>query len=393
MPPVRVIHVITRLILGGAQENTLLTVEGFDRLDGYRTTLVAGPPEGPEGDLLRRARANGVDLVLMPELCRELSPLKDWRAYRKLRRLFREVKPDVVHTHSSKAGILGRLAARKEGAPAIVHTIHGLPFHRFQGRLAHKFYVWSETRAARWCDRILCVADAMTEQAVAEGVAPPEMFRTVYSGMETGPFVRDLGARERVREEFGLAPDDIVIGKIARLFYLKGHEDVLRAGAAVCRRFPKAKFFFLHDGILREQFRALAEELGIGDRVVFGGIVDPERIPEMYEGMDLVVHASYREGLARILPQALLSGVPVVSYDVDGAKEVVLPGETGWLVPPGDVAGLERAMTEALENLPRAREMALEGRRRFEEQFRTETMVREIERTYRELLEAKGRVE
>ena len=386
MPPVRVIHVITRLILGGAQENTLLTVEGFDRMAGYRTTLVAGPPEGPEGDLVRRARSNGVDLVLMPELCRELSPFRDWRALRRLRRLFREQKPAVVHTHSSKAGVLGRRAARLEGVPAIVHTIHGLPFHRFQSRVARAFYVWAERRAARWCDRILCVADAMTDQAVNAGVAPREMFRTVYSGMETAPFLSDLGARPRVRREFGIGEDEIVIGKIARLFNLKGHEDALRAGAEVVRAFPRARFLFLHDGVLREPLQALARELGIGDRVVFGGIVDPARIPEMYEAMDLVVHASLREGLARVLPQALLSGVPVVSYDVDGAKEVVIPGETGWLVAPRDVDGLARAMIEALNDLPRARGMALEGRRRFEKQFRAETMVSEIERNYQELL-------
>ena len=386
MPPVHVIHVITRLILGGAQENTLLTVEGFDRLDGVRTTLVTGPPEGPEGDLIRRARANHVDLVVMPELVRSLSPVADWRAYRKLRRLFRQEKPDVVHTHSSKAGVLGRRAAWKERVPAVVHTIHGLPFHRFQSRLAHAFYVGAERRAAAWCHRILCVADAMTDQAVAAGVAPRDKFTTVYSGMEVDPYLQDLGARVRVREEFGLAADDIVIGKIARLFELKGHEDVLRAFVPMAEGFPKAKLFFLHDGVWRGRLEAMARDLGIGDRVVFGGIVEPGRIPEMVEAMDLLVHASLREGLARVLPQALLSGCPVVSYDVDGAREVVIPGETGWLVPPQDVDGLRAAMMEALRDLPAARAMALEGRRRFADQFRAETMVREIDRVYRDLL-------
>ncbi|HRU05998.1 MAG TPA: glycosyltransferase family 4 protein [Candidatus Brocadiia bacterium] len=385
----RIVHVITRLILGGAQENTLLTVEGQQRLKDCKVKLVAGPPEGPEGDLLRRARANGVDLVLMPDLCRELSPWQDWKALRALRRMFREERPDVVHTHSSKAGVIGRLAARKEGVPAIVHTIHGLPFHAYQSKLAHAFYVWAERRAARWCDRILCVANAMTDQAVAAGVAPREMFKTVYSGMEVDPFVSDLGARGRVRRELGLGDDDIVVGKIARLYHLKGHEDVLRAGAGLAKEIPNLKFLFLHGGILKDQLAKLAEELGLGGRVVFGGIVDPARIPEMYEAMDLVVHASFREGLARVLPQALLSGVPVVSYDVDGAKEVVIPGETGWLVAPGDIEGLGRAMAEALRDLPRARDMALEGRRRFADQFRAETMVREITQVYREVLAAK----
>lgn len=384
--PIRCIHVITRMILGGAQENTLLTVEGLHRRSDYRVSLVTGPAEGPEGDLVARARRGGLDVVVMPELVRALCPWRDWRALRKLRRLFRQERPDVVHTHSSKAGVLGRIAAYKEKVPAIVHTVHGLPFHPYQGRLARAIYVASERYAARRCHRILCVADAMTNQAVAAGVAPREIFRTVYSGMETAPFLADLGARERVRREFGLGRDDIVIGKIARLFHLKGHEDVLRAGVEVCRREPRARFFFLHGGILRPALEKLAAELGIGDRVVFGGIVPPDRIPEMYEAMDMVVHASLREGLARVLPQALLSGVPVVSYDVDGAKEVVVPGETGWLVPPRDVGGLERAMLEALSDLPRAKAMAQEGRRRFAERFSAEAMVREIDAAYREVL-------
>jgi glycosyltransferase involved in cell wall biosynthesis len=226
----------------------------------------------------------------------------------------------------------------------------------------------------------------MIEQSVAAGVAPRSMFQTVYSGMEVEPYLADLGARSRVRAEFGMADDDIVIGKIARLFELKGHEDVLRAGPAVLREFPKARLFFLHDGILRGPLEALARDLGVGDRVVFGGIVDPARIPEMIEAMDLLVHASLREGLARVLPQALLKGCPVVSYDVDGAREVVIPGETGWLVPPKDVDALREAMLDALRHPDRGRAMALEGRRRFAHQFRAETMVSEIEKAYRDLL-------
>ena len=386
MSAIRVIHVITRLILGGAQENTLLTVEGFNRLSGYETMLVAGPPEGPEGDLVRRANENGVDLILMPELCREISPWRDWQAYRKLRELFRSVQPDVVHTHSSKAGVLGRLAAHRGRVPAVVHTIHGLPFHPYQGPMARAFYVWAERRAARWCHRVLCVADAMSAKAVAAGVAMPDKFTTVYSGMEVEPFTRDLKARSKVRAEFGIDEDAVVIGKIARLFELKGHEDVLRACVPVLQEFSKACLFFVHGGVLREQLEALAQELGIRDRVIFGGIVPPERIPEIIEAMDLLVHASLREGLARVLPQALLSGCPVVSYDVDGANEVVIPGETGWLVPPQDIFALREAVREALADLPAAREMALTGRRRFTDQFRAETGVRSIERVYGELL-------
>jgi glycosyltransferase involved in cell wall biosynthesis len=177
-----------------------------------------------------------------------------------------------------------------------------------------------------------------------------------------------------------------VIGKIARLFHLKGHEDVLRAFAEVAPRAPAARLLFVGDGILRDRLGALAASLGLAGKVTFAGLVSPERIPEMIKAMDLLVHASLREGLARVLPQALLSGCPVISYDVDGAREVVRDGVTGFLVPAGSVSGLREAMLRALANLDGARAMALKGRELFLDQFRAETMVRRIADVYEEEL-------
>ncbi len=230
----------------------------------------------------------------------------------------------------------------------------------------------------------------MSEQFVAADIAPRERFVTIHSGMEVEPFLAEDGSRGRVRAEFGIAPDDVVIGKIARLFHLKGHEDVLRAFPEVLRRFPKARLFFVGDGILRDALSALAAQLGVRERVTFAGLAPAQRIPEMIKAMDLLVHASLREGLARVLPQALLTGCPVVSYDVDGAREVVLPAETGFLVPAESVDGLREALCESLGDMDAARRMARRGRELFTEQFRAETMVRRIAELYAEELERAG---
>lgn len=388
---IRVIHVITRLILGGAQENTLLTVEGLSRISDYRVTLVTGPAIGPEGDLIRRAKANGADLVVLPALRRAISPVHDLIAYRTLRRIFRREKPDVVHTHSSKAGILGRMAAHAENVPVILHTIHGPSFHPHQPRVANRIVISLERRTARYTNKLISVSDAMTEQYVEAGVAPREKFVTIYSGMEVAPFLAEDGARGRMRTRFGIRPDELVIGKIARLFKLKGYEYVLQAAPAVLRQFPRARFLFIGDGILRGELERMARRLGVIEKVTFAGLVEPEDIPGAIKAMDVVVHASLREGLARVLPQALLSGKPVVSFDVDGAREVVIDGETGFLVKPESVEGLADAIEKALGDLPAAHRMAARGRELFTDRFRVETLVRKIDALYRDLLSRERR--
>ena len=200
----RIVHVITRLIIGGAQENTILTVSGLHHHYHDDVTLITGPAEGPEGDLFDRASALGLKVVVFPELVRPIRPLLDLKAYRRLRAAFRELKPDVVHTHSSKAGILGRAAAWHERVPAIVHTIHGLPFGAFETRLKNALYIALERWAARRCHAIVSVCDAMTTQALAAGVGRPDQFLTVYSGMDADAFLEPRRPREEVRQRAGL---------------------------------------------------------------------------------------------------------------------------------------------------------------------------------------------
>jgi glycosyltransferase involved in cell wall biosynthesis len=386
---VRCIHVITRMILGGAQENTLLTVEGLDRDPDYETTLVTGPALGPEGTLLDRAHKNGVRVITLPSMRREIRPFRDWTALRALVDLFKDKRPHIVHTHSAKAGMLGRWAAKIAKVPIIIHTVHGPSIHPNQSFLSNQLYAFLERWGAKYTDRMISVADAMTDLYVKARIAPEGKFITIHSGMEVEPFLAETDARQRVREEFGIAPDDIVIGKIARLFHLKGHEDVLNAFGPIAQKFPKAKLMFVGNGILRDELKARADALGFGDRVVFTGLVPTSRIPDMIKAMDALVHASLREGLPRVLPQALLSACPVISYALDGAPEVVLDGETGFLVPASDIPKLTDAMDRMLSDLGAAKIMALRGRELFADQFRAETMVGRIKEVYDEEMERK----
>jgi len=378
------VHVITRLILGGAQENTVLTCEGLLRIPDYDVTLVTGPAIGPEGELIERARAHGVPLRIVPEMRRELHPGRDVATFVRLCQILRELRPHIVHTHSSKAGILGRLAARVTNVPVIVHTVHGSPFFEGQSQWANTLYLWLERMAAHLTQRIICVADAMKQQFLDAGIGRPDMYCTIYSGMEVDPFRRSASLREATRAGLGIKPEEIVIGKIARLFDFKGHEDVIRAAPKVLKEFPSVRFLFVGDGILRDSLIALTQRLGIRDRFIFAGLIDPSEIPKIIHAMDFVVHASYREGLARVLPQAMFCGRPVVTYDTDGAREVVRPGETGFLVSKGSVEKLTEGMLAALRDPAAATAMAERGREMFENQFRAETMVQRIDKVYRE---------
>ena len=381
----KIVHVITRLIIGGAQENTLLTVEGLHHTYHDEVTLITGPAEGPEGDLFGRAKALGLNVVVMPELIRAVRPATDWKAYRLLRKAIRRLKPDVVHTHSSKAGIIGRAAAWNEHVRAVVHTIHGLPFGPSETSPKNVLYVGLERWAAKRCHAIVSVCDAMTEQALAAGVGRPEMYHTVYSGMDVESFLNPSRPRDEVRRELGLKEDEIAFGTVARLFERKGHDDILAIAPEVLKANPQVRFVFIGDGILRDSLIAETERLGLREAFHFVGLVRPERIPELLNAMDAVIHPSLREGLARVLPQALLVGKPVISYDVDGAREVVLP-ETGILLKPRDLLALREAILKLASEPAIRAAMGHEGRHRFADQFRSETMTQQLRLLYERLL-------
>ncbi len=378
------------MILGGAQENTLLSCEDLLRQYGDAVLLITGPAIGPEGSLLERARAGGIPIEIIPALRRAIHPWRDTASYWQLKAALRRFQPEVVHTHSAKGGMLGRAAAWSLGVPAVVHTVHGAPFHLYQGRGARQFFQACERWAAKRCHAMVSVADAMTELMVEAHIAPREKFTTVYSGMEVEPFLQSDRHRDRVRQQLGYRPEHVVVGKIARLFKLKGHDDVIRAAKKVVQEMPNVRFLFVGDGVLRDSLQQQVADAGLASFFQFAGLVPPSQIPEMLAAMDLVVHASLREGLARVLPQALISGKPVVSYDVDGAREVVLPGKTGCLIQPRKVDELAAAICCLAGDTAMRIGYGAEGRRRCADVFRHENMTARLREIYGQLLLPQG---
>jgi glycosyltransferase involved in cell wall biosynthesis len=384
-----VAHVITRLILGGAQQNTLFNCEDQHAIHGDEVTLITGPGLGPEGSLMDRAHAAGFRVVEIPSMRRSLHPWRDWRSYREIVHTLKQLRPDVVHTHSSKAGILGRAAAAKLRIPA-VHTVHGAAFHFGQSALASKVYQFAERRAIKWCDAMICVCDALTDQYVNARIGSRDQYTTIYSGMDVEPFLSPSKSRADVRQELGLAEDHIVIAKVARLFNLKGHEYLIKAAQAVVEKVPNVRFLLIGDGILRSQFEDQIESLGLTNSFVFTGLVPPERVPELVCASDIVAHTSVWEGLARVLPQGLIAGKPVVSYDIDGAKEVVIPNETGYLLPSESIADLSSALIELAKSRELRDRLGANGKTRFTNQFRHKTMTEQIRQVYERVLKLRA---
>ena len=383
----RVTHIITRLVVGGAQENTIATVLGLRAKPDVTIRLISGPTTGPEGSMGKSFEHCPEVLTLVPTLVRPVHPLKDFLALQHLTRLLKEQQPDIVHTHSGKAGILGRIAAARAKVPVIIHHIHGPSFGPFQGDFANTIFTAAEKFAARFTTHFFCSADAMTRLYLAADIGKPEMYTRIFSGFRVEQFAaatNDLS----LRDELKIPRDSFVIGKIARLFPLKGHEDLLHVLKRILPDCPQAHVLFIGDGSLRPHIQQRVRELGLTQHVTFTGLVPPNEVPRYVGIMDCLAHLSTREALSRALPQALAAGKPVVSYDFDGANEICLDGETGFLVKQGhENVAAERILLLAHD--PKLRtDLGSRGQAFVRANFAVEQMVENIHHLYKKLAEA-----
>ena len=357
--------------------------------NGHDVVLLTGPSPGPEGELLAAEKIPGLQLAVEPTLVRELAPLTDIKCFFALRRYFRENSFDIVHTHSSKAGIIGRLAARAAGVPTVVHTVHGQAFYAYQAWWRNQMYIWAERLAARSSDRIFAVAQAMIDQCVEAGVAPREKYRVVYSGMDVNAFV-SAEAEPELRAQLGIPPDALVVGKIARLFEMKGHDFLIAAAPRIVAEHPNVKFLLVGDGSLRESLEEMIAAQGLQDSFVFSGLVPPNEVCRYTALMDILVHLSLREGLPRTVVQALASGVPAVGFALDGTPEVVLDGKTGFVCEPEDVGQVTDAVLKLLGDPELRHSMGENGRELVRERFPWQRMVEVLEAEYAECVAAKN---
>ena len=378
-------QISTRLILGGSQEHVLLTCEGLFNA-GHDVCLVYGPIYGPEGSLFDQAASGGYSLHEIKQLVRPLNIYKDWGAYKEIRKLIREWSPDVVHTNSSKAGILGRLAASHEKVRCVVHTVHGLPFHSYQCSFLNAMYVYAEKFAARKSNKIFVVADNLKEELVSKKVGKSTQYHTVRSGLETNHFLDVRKYRNATRNDIGLSSDDCVIGTISRISPLKGHEDLLNAMPSIIKKCPSVKLLWVGDGWLRDKIFRKACKMGLEKNIFFTGLVPPPCIPKMLGAMDLLVHPSWREGLPRAVVQSMLAKVPVIASDANGTKEVVINNKTGWLVDIGDHEALSKSVIECIFNVNKKNKLIQNAFDLTIDGFSAEKMVEETLSAYELIL-------
>jgi glycosyltransferase involved in cell wall biosynthesis len=384
------------LILGGAQENTLITCKLLAER-GHDVTLITGPALGPEGELFEQTKNQKYKTIVINSLRRQINPVYDIPAYRAIKKYLKETQPDIVHTHSAKAGILGRFAAHSLRNTQydirntkIIHTIHGLAFHPYQNELINKFYIAVEKSAAKRTDFFISVADAMTAQAIAAGIGYPEQFTTVYSAIEEDDFLLPIPDQRKkaFRQKYQIPQDAVVLITIARLFMLKGHDYIIESAKTLSKQYKNAVWLFVGDGNLSEYYKNQVRRLGLSDRIKFTGLLSPKEIPLAIASSDILVHCSLREGLARTLPQAMLCAKPAVSFDVDGAREVVNEN-TGRLIEPKNVEQLINACAELIKSAELRNKLGKIGRESVKEKFAPKTMVDTIEKLYKKLLEEK----
>ena len=378
----KVLHMITRLIVGGAQDNTLITAERHDR-ERFEVHVASGPG----GELVTRARAAAEAFHLIPHLVNPISPLDDVRALREIVALLRRERYDVVHTHSSKAGTLGRIAARIARVPVVVHTVHGSPFHPLQPRWKQALFVNVERAVRPLADAILTLSDRDRAEFIARGIVDEDRSQTVYTGMDFGALAPSPGVDPAAtRQSLGVPEGGCLILMVGRHDRQKAPDLLLRAFAQVAAVDPLAVLAFAGDGPIREEVEALAGTLGVADRTRFLGTRSD--VPDLLAAADIFSFSSVREAMGRAMLEAMIAGLPVVVPYTSGIPEVARPGETGLLFEVGDVAGIAEHLLYLIRQPDERARLGANARELVLSLFDAQVMVDSIETVYLDRLAA-----
>lgn len=380
---INVLHIITNLPIGGAQDNTLLTVELLDRAK-YNVALMCAP----EGEWVERAKSlKNTEIIFVKQLTRPIRPVRDLRALYQVYRILRGRRFDIVHTHSSKPGVVGRIAARMTGVPVVVHTIHGFPFHDFMNPLLRRLFIVIERFLVRFCDKLITVSNLNLEKAVSLKFAAREKFRNIYSGIDFKKFdIESNGAAKKA--EIGIMNGERIVGMVGRLSEQKAPLDFVGAIPAILKSYPDVQFVLVGDGELKKKTLSYCRSLGVDNKVRILGF--REDIPELLPLFDVYVLTSHWEGLGRALTEAMYTGRPVVATNVEGVPELVEHGKTGVLVEAQDIKAIADGIIALLTDRKTALTMGEAASQKIGKLFQAETMVHRIEELYQELLNEKG---
>lgn len=373
-------HIITRLDFGGAQGNTLYTAAHLDRAR-FDPVIVTGA-----GGVMQ-PKAEPGRLIVARNLVREINPLRDIAAFFELRAILRRLRPGVVHTHSSKAGILGRLAAAAAGVPVVVHTFHGFGFHPRQNFLKRNLYVLLEKFCAPLSGALVFVSRSNMETARAAGIGSPERYRLIRSGVKLSDYPARVD-RTAVRAGLGLGPDDLVVLSIGNAKPQKNPGHFLEAAARLAPRHPSARFVFVGGGEALEDLRAQARLRGLEKTCLFTGW--REDSPRLLAAADVFALTSLWEGLPRALVEALRTGLPAVCYATDGVTDILHSGVNGCCVPQGDLAAFCDSLSGLLGDEALRARLAAGAAATDLAEFDIDFMVRQQEALYEELAGSKG---
>ncbi len=385
--PIGVVQLIARLNVGGPARLVFLAHEGL-REAGFAPVIASGIAEGAEGDMLSAARDRGIDVRVLPALRRSLHPGRDTQAFLQVLQLLRTVRPEILHTHTAKAGTVGRVAARVSRVPVVVHTFHGHVFDGYFSRTGSSLVRLTERSLGRWTDRIVTVSDAVTRDLVHQGVAAATRIERIYPGLDLEEFFAARGAAPELRAEWGVPPGALVVGFLARLVAVKQAHLFIELAERLRASFPDARFVLVGDGDDRASLEAQTAASPARARIVFAGF--RHDLPAVCRALDVLVLCSANEGSPLSLIEAQAAGRPVVAFEVGGVGEVVRDGETGTLVPRGDMDGLANGLARLLTDAQRRQQMGEAGRRFMEQRFGASRYVQDTVDLYRRLLAARG---
>lgn len=385
----KVLHIITLFSVGGATENTVLTCAGLIK-KGYHVDIVTGLNISSEGSMFGTAEDLGVNVLTFPNLRREISIHRDLLVLFQLASFIKKNHYDIVHTHSTKAGVIGRIAAWLVRTPIIIHHNHGNPFHRFQNWFVQFSYKKIEKFASLFCDKIAAVTHTIVDEMISNKIAPKGKLMVIRSGFDVSKFSNyDSSNDEAVRKKYGISTNDIIIGKIARLSKIKGHIYLLEAFAKVSEKVPNAKLLFIGNGENKPNLEKFIKSRNLKDKVIFSGLIPPDEIPSIISVIDIVVHTSLLEGLPRVFTQSMLMSKPVISFDLDGAHEVIDDGKNGYLIEPRNIDMLTNRICDLAGDLTKAKEFGNYAKENIKDDFSIEAMVENNHKLYQELIEEK----
>ena len=384
MRRIRVAHVITRLCTGGAQENTFHSVR-LANSERYEVDLISGPTSGAEGSIEDKVRAAGIAIIREPAIVRHAAPVRDLLALHRLTRLFREKRYDIVHTHTSKAGFIGRLAAARADIPVVVHTPHGNIFDGYFGKPATWVFTLMERHVARKTDRLVALTTRGIDEQLAQRVGTPQQWLPIFSGIDLAPYDDAVAQRMETRRKLGISPEMLLVGGVGRLEPVKGFPYFVGAAHQIAESLPEARFVLVGDGSMRG---ALTEQAGgLGDRFQFLGL--REDVPDLMAAMDIFVLPSLNEGMGRVLLESSAAATPAVATAVGGVPGIVVDGVTGCLRPPRDAEAIAKAVLWLADDPDRRVAFGAAARAFVVPDYGLENMVAAIEALYERLIEEK----